>query len=108
MKGQTKQERKQSLHEPKLKKRQKTGGSGFLAPLPLSNALVKFFGTGENALSRGAVVKRMWDYIKQNDLQDPSNKRRILCDDKLKELFDVDSFNGFSVSKLLAAHFIKT
>lgn len=57
------------LHEPKQKKRQKTGGSGFLAPLPLSNALVKFFGTGENALSRGAVVKRMWDYIKQNDLQ---------------------------------------
>jgi upstream activation factor subunit UAF30 len=40
-------------------------------------------------------------------MKDPSDKRRILCDEKLKELFDVDSFTGFTVSKLLAAHFIK-
>ncbi|XP_037497655.1 DNA ligase 1 isoform X2 [Jatropha curcas] len=94
--------------EPKQKeKRQKKGASGLLAPLPLSDALVKFFGTGENELSRADVVKRMWGYIKQNDLQDPSDKRRIICDDKLKELFEVDSFNGFSVSKLLTSHFIK-
>ncbi|XP_048335736.2 protein TRI1 isoform X1 [Ziziphus jujuba] len=95
--------------EPKSKeKRQKGGKSGFLAPLQLSGALVKFLGTGESELSRADVVKRMWDYIKQNNLQDPSDKRRILCDEKLKELFDVDSFNGFTVSKFLSAHFIKT
>ncbi|RVX23576.1 hypothetical protein CK203_000283 [Vitis vinifera] len=41
-------------------------------------------------------------------LKDPSDKRRIICDEKLKELFDVDSFNGFTVPKLLSAHFIKT
>ena len=40
-------------------------------------------------------------------LKDPSDRRRIICDEKLKELFDVDSFNGFTVSKLLSAHFIK-
>lgn len=40
-------------------------------------------------------------------LKDPSDRRRIICDEKLKELFDVDSFNGFTVSKLLTAHFIK-
>lgn len=40
-------------------------------------------------------------------LKDPSDKRRILCDEKLKELFDVDTFVGFTVSKLLATHFIK-
>lgn len=56
--------------EPKQKeKRQKKGGSGLLAPLPLSDALVKFLGTGENTLSRADVVKRMWEYIKQHDLQ---------------------------------------
>lgn len=56
--------------EPKKKeKRQKGGKSGFLAPLQLSDALVKFFGTGESALSRADVVKRMWEYIKQNNLQ---------------------------------------
>lgn len=67
-----------------------------------------FLGTGESELSRAEVVKRMWDYIKQNNLQDPSDKRRVICDDKLKELFDVDSFNGFSVSRLLSTHFVKT
>ncbi|KAJ8645597.1 hypothetical protein MRB53_007345 [Persea americana] len=88
---------------------QKRGGnSGFLAPIPLSDALVKFIGTGESALSRADVVKRMWDYIKQNNLQDPTDKRKVICDERLKELFEVDSFNGFTVSKLLTSHFIKT
>ncbi|XP_073107915.1 uncharacterized protein [Elaeis guineensis] len=89
-------------------KRQKGGSSGLLVPLPLSDDLVKFIGTGENALSRSDVVKRMWEYIKQNNLQDPADKRNVICDEKLKELFKVDSFRGFTVSKLLAAHFIKT
>ncbi|PPR84689.1 hypothetical protein GOBAR_AA36026 [Gossypium barbadense] len=104
----SKQARERVAEEPKQKeKKQKKGASGFLAPLPLSDALVKFFATGENALSRADVVKKMWEYIKQNDLQDPSDKRRILCDDKLKELFEVDSFNGFAMTKLLTTHFIK-
>ncbi|XP_028779389.1 upstream activation factor subunit spp27 isoform X1 [Neltuma alba] len=105
---QKKQEREEDPDEPKRKeKRQKGGKSGFLAPLQLSDALINFLGTGENALSRSDVIKRMWDYIKGNNLQDPSDKRIIICDEKLKELFDVDSFNGFTVSKLLAPHFIK-
>ncbi|XP_022947277.1 upstream activation factor subunit UAF30-like isoform X1 [Cucurbita moschata] len=111
-KPQKKKRRKQGKEEDsddseREVKRQKKGKSGFLAPLQLSDALVTFLGTGENALSRSEVVKRMWDYMKQNNLQDPSDKRRIICDEKLKELFDVDSFNGFTVSKLLATHFVK-
>ncbi|CAI8617884.1 unnamed protein product [Vicia faba] len=81
------------------------GGGGFLLPLQLSDALAKFF--GESELSRIEVVKRMWDYIKGNNLQDPSKRRQILCDEKLKELFGIDSFDGFTVSKLLVPHFIK-
>ncbi|KAF5199696.1 Upstream activation factor subunit spp27, partial [Thalictrum thalictroides] len=81
--------------------------SGFLAPLPISEAMVKFIGTGERILPRSAVVKRIWDYIKENNLQDPSDKKTVICDDKLKELFEVDSFVGFTVPKLLKTHFIK-
>ncbi|XP_045816372.1 upstream activation factor subunit UAF30-like [Trifolium pratense] len=94
--------------EPKGKEKRQKGGSGkgFLAPLQLSDALAKFL--GESELPRSDVIKRMWDYIKGNNLQDPSDKRQILCDEKLKELFDVDSFIGFTVTKLLAPHFIKT
>lgn len=59
-----------SDEEPKQKeKRQKKGGSGLLAPLPLSDALVEFLGTGESELSRGDAKKRMWEYIKKNNLQ---------------------------------------
>ncbi|RYR11032.1 hypothetical protein Ahy_B05g079524 isoform A [Arachis hypogaea] len=105
---QKKHEREGESEEPKKKeKRQKGGKSGFLAPLQLSDALVNFLGTGESELSRAEVIKRMWDYIKGNNLQDPSDKRKIICDKKLKELFDLDTFTGFTVTKLLAPHFIK-
>lgn len=58
------------LDEPTRKeKRQKGGKSGFLAPLQLSDALIKFLGTGESALPRSDVIKRMWDYIKEKNLQ---------------------------------------
>ncbi|KAG8384431.1 hypothetical protein BUALT_Bualt04G0117200 [Buddleja alternifolia] len=106
---QRKQARDEDQDEPKRKeKRPRGGNSAFLAPLKLSDALVKFLGTGESELPRSDVIKRMWDYIKLNNLQDPSDKRQILCDEKLKELFNVDTFCGFTVAKLLTAHFIKT
>ena len=41
-------------------------------------------------------------------LKDPSDRRRVICDDKLKELFKVDNFNGFAVARHLKSHFIKT
>ncbi|CAM0876397.1 unnamed protein product [Alopecurus aequalis] len=81
--------------------------SGLLAPVQLSEDLTNFIGTGESKLSRSDVVKRMWDYIKANNLQDPSDKRKIICDEKLKDLFQVESFTGFTVSKLLNPHFTK-
>lgn len=111
-----KQEKKGSEDsESKSKRRKqekKEGGSGknsgFCTPLPLSDALVTFLGTGESQLSRAEVVKRIWGYIKDKNLQDPSDKRRIVCDMKLRELFGCDTFNGFGVTKLLTTHFMKT
>ncbi|CAN1343630.1 Upstream activation factor subunit spp27 [Linum perenne] len=107
-----KQKKQKKEEEPddsgRKEKRQKGGTSGLMAPIQLSEPLIKFLGTSENALPRSEVVKRMWDYIKQNNLQDPSDKRQVICDEKLKELFDLDSFTGFTVSKLLSAHFVKT
>ncbi|TKV91199.1 hypothetical protein SEVIR_9G078600v4 [Setaria viridis] len=100
---------KRDRNEGKKQKGGSSGaGSGLLVPLQLSNDLVKFIGTGESMLSRSDVVKRMWEYIKENNLQDPSDRRKIICDEKLKDLLQVESFNGFTVSKLLAPHFTKT
>ncbi|CAA3000883.1 eukaryotic translation initiation factor 5B [Olea europaea subsp. europaea] len=62
--------REEELDRPKRKEKpRKGGGSGLTAPLPLSDALVNFFGTGESELSRADVVKKMWQYIKENELQ---------------------------------------
>ncbi|KAJ1701651.1 hypothetical protein LUZ63_001430 [Rhynchospora breviuscula] len=85
----------------------KTGATGLMMPLQLSEELINFLGTGETSMARTDVVKRMWAYIKENELQDPSDRRNIICDEKLKELLNVDSFLGFSMTKLLVPHFIK-
>lgn len=37
--------------------------------------------------SRPQVVKHLWAYIKGNNLQNPADKRQIICDDKLQKLF---------------------
>jgi len=42
---------------------------------------------GMEECPRGQVVKKLWEYIKANKLQDPNNGRRIILDDKLKVLF---------------------
>ncbi|CAI0429728.1 unnamed protein product, partial [Linum tenue] len=77
-----KQKQQESEEEPddpgRKEKRQKSGTKGFMAPLQLSDPLVKFLGTGEHAISRSEVIKRMWDYIKQNNPSDPSDKRTII------------------------------
>jgi upstream activation factor subunit UAF30 len=48
------------------------------------------------------VSKALWAYIKSNDLQDPKDKRNILCDDKLKTLFQRDKVNMFKMNKYIS------
>lgn len=80
--------------EPVKKKRAGGGGGAFNKELILSDSLAAF--TGEARLSRPQTVKRIWDYVKGNGLQDSSDKRFILCDDKLKSVFHVDKLHMFT------------
>lgn len=50
------------------------------------------------------VVKQLWVYIRENELQDPENRRKILCNDELRGLFGVDSTDIFKMNKLLSKH----
>lgn len=50
------------------------------------------------------VVKMMWKYIKENNLQDPKDGRKILCDEQLHSLFRVKSINMFQMNKALSKH----
>jgi upstream activation factor subunit UAF30 len=59
---------------------------------------------GSDPLPRAKVVSRVWDYIKQHDLQNPKNRREILADDKLKPIFGKDKVTMFEMNRYLAQH----
>lgn len=52
------------------------------------------------------IVKQLWAYIRKNNLQDPSNKRKIICDDALRVVFETDCTDMFKMNKLLSKHII--
>ncbi|KAJ8500219.1 hypothetical protein OPV22_010771 [Ensete ventricosum] len=61
---------------------------------------------GEAAMSRTQIVKQLWVYIRKNNLQDPNNKRKIICNDELRRVFETDSTDMFKMNKLLSKHII--
>ncbi|KAJ3049153.1 hypothetical protein HK097_009818 [Rhizophlyctis rosea] len=81
----------------------KRSSSGFNKPQQLSPELAAVVGTDQ--LGRPQTVKAIWDYIKANNLQNPSDKRTILCDEKLQRVFGQPSVTMFQMNKLLTPHF---
>ena len=73
-----------------------------MKPMNLSAELEAVIGAGP--LSRGEVVKKIWDYIKEHNLQNPANKRNIFADDKLRPIFGKDEVTMFEMTKLVSAH----
>jgi chromatin remodeling complex protein RSC6 len=59
---------------------------------------------GSDPLPRGQMVSRVWEYIKQHNLQNPQNRREILADDKLKPIFGKDKVTMFEMNRYLAQH----
>jgi upstream activation factor subunit UAF30 len=59
---------------------------------------------GSDPLPRAQMVSRVWDYIKQHDLQNPQNRREIMADDKLKPIFGKDKVTMFEMNRYLAQH----
>ena len=74
-----------------------------LKPMTISPALAAVVGPGP--MPRGQVVKKLWEYIKANNLQNQTNKRNIMADDKLKVVFGGKAeVNMFEMTKLVSAH----
>ena len=81
----------------------KTPSAGFMKPLQPSDDLAAI--VGSKPLPRTEVVKKIWEYIKKNDLQDAKNKRNINADAKLKPVFGGKAqVSMFEMTKLLSAH----
>lgn len=75
----------------------------FMKPLVPSKALAEI--VGANPLPRTEVMKKVWSYIKKNNLQDTKNRRAINADDKLKVIFGgKKQVTMFEMTKLVSNH----
>src|SRR5918912_1077337 len=77
-------------------------GGGLQKPLQPSKELAAVVGSAP--LPRGEVVSKVWDYIKQHNLQNPENRREILADAKLEPIFGKKKVTMFEMNKYLAQH----
>ena len=78
--------------KPRAKKeRAPAPNNPFNREMVLSTELQDVLGVAK--LSRPQVVKQLWIYIKDRNLQNPSDKRQINCDEKLQRLFKKSMYN---------------
>jgi upstream activation factor subunit UAF30 len=94
----------------KKKSAKKSGGgagnSAFMAPVTPDDVLAAI--VGRDPLPRTEITKKIWDYIRQHNLQDPNDKRTIRADAKLRPLFGgKDSVTMFELTKMVNNHIKK-
>jgi chromatin remodeling complex protein RSC6 len=94
------------------KKKRKAGNkepSGFTKPAKISSELAAFLGKAEGTeMARTEVTKELQKYILSHKLQDPSNRRNINADKKLRQLLGMkksDSLTYFNLQKWMKPHF---
>ena len=85
------------------KKKKRQPNPAFMKPMQPDTALGAVVGT--QPMPRTEVTKKIWDYIKKHNLQDPQNKRMIRADDKLRPVFNGKaSVSMFEMTKLVNNH----
>jgi upstream activation factor subunit UAF30 len=84
------------------KKSARKPNAAFMAPLTLSDSLSKV--VGSKSLPRTEIIKKIWVYIKKNNLQDKVNKRMINADANLKPIFGKDQISMFEMAGALNKH----
>ncbi len=84
------------------KKSARKPNAAFMAPLELSPALAEV--VGNKPLPRTEIIKKIWDYIKKNNMQDKKNRRMINADTKLRPLFGKEQISMFELAKVVNKH----
>ena len=85
--------------KPKVKRTPNAGFMKAMTPSAMLAAVV-----GAMPLPRTEVVKKVWEYIKKNKLQDTINKRMINADEKLREIFGKAQVSMFEMTKIINRH----
>ena len=83
-----------------------TKTTAFMKALKPSTALAVV--VGSEPLPRTEATKRLWDYIKSHNLQNPANKRNILCDGPLRAVMGKDEVTMFEMTGLVSKHLAPT
>ena len=82
------------------KKSARKPNAAFMAPLTPSATLAEV--VGSKPIPRTEIVKKIWEYIKKNNLQDKKNRRMINADAKLKPMFgSKDQISMFELAKVV-------
>ena len=85
---------------------QKNKNSAFMQPVKISSELAVI--VGEGPMPRTEIVKKVWEYIKKHNLQDPKNKRNILPDACLAKVFGTNNaIDMFQMTKAISTHIVK-
>ena len=84
------------------KKSARKPNAAFMAPLTPSPALAEVI--GNKGMPRTEIVKKIWEHIKKNNLQDKNNRRMINADGKLRPIFGKDQISMFELAKVVNKH----
>ena len=77
--------------------------SKFMAPITPDTVLSDII--GDKPVARTEIVKKLWAYIKKNDLQDKKNRRMINADEKLGKFFGgKKQVSRIEIAKFIGKH----
>jgi len=93
---------KKAAPAKKAAAKKRTPNAAFMKAMTPSPALAGVI--GDKALPRTEVTKKVWEYIKRNDLQDKAKRTMINADAKLKEIFKKGQVSMFEMTKLINGH----
>jgi upstream activation factor subunit UAF30 len=86
--------------EPKAKRKP---SAAFMKPVQPDEALSAVIGS--EPVSRTEITRKLWDYIRKNNLQDPANRTYTKADEKLKQVFNgQERVSMFEMTKLVFGH----
>jgi upstream activation factor subunit UAF30 len=91
------------MAEVSPEKGKRRAGAGFMKPVTPDDMLAAII--GHQPLPRTEVTRKVWEYIRIHQLQDPDNKTFIRADELLKQVFDgKDRVSMFEMTKLVFKH----
>jgi chromatin remodeling complex protein RSC6 len=91
------------MRETGKKVAKRASNPAFMKAMKPSEALAKV--VGNEPLPRTEITKRLWEYIKKNNLQDSQNKRNINADENLSIVFEgKKQVSMFEMTKLVNKH----